>query len=307
VDYETRLQPTTVDAYDVDGDGAVEMVVGTTDGTRLHIYDYFSMRKEWQSDLLSAAGNGVIDVAFANLDVDAATEIIVLVENDWAYIFNTSSSSPKAQFSGRFTAMDVKYGSVFLADASGYLRRYVPNGTSYQQVLVTRLHTEPVTGLNIKSLSPLVVGFSSDGVYREWSAGTTLFESPYYGAPFGNQMVNDVTAGQTAIVSYRLPAPALHSPIIDEGSQLVQLGWTTVMEGASYRLQADTDPEFGSPFDSEWITSRTYSVESVTGRVTYYRVKARSADGLSESKWSRIESFGQGPPPAAAALWMLFD
>jgi hypothetical protein len=85
-------------------------------------------------------------------------------------------------------------------------------------------------------------------------------------------------------------APSFRNPPdgISTCDHQITFGWTDVLGAASYHLEVDDDPNFGSPIVSVDVTESTYQPTITFPNGTFYfHVKAHGADGRDSSHSSR--------------------
>lgn len=212
----------SIDAADVDGDGAIEIIAGTEPscscaGTELYVYGYASGHQEWRSGQL---GNGAISgLALADVDLDGVLEIVAMRRWNETDIIDGASKAVEMTLLEPFTALRIRpsdAGPVMVfGTESGqlvtYARSSVP-GPRYAETSRRTVVPGQVDGVTYDAQGRTWIG-SAGRLYLIDSSGATLWTSPQY--PLANAYddigTNTVflpgsrtlfTAGATSVVEF---------------------------------------------------------------------------------------------------------
>ncbi len=300
-----------VDAYDVDGDGTMEIIAGGgsatngRDDSALYIYDYASKAEEWRSPPITPRTQSL---KVADLDNKPGPEIFALMDTTDLYILDAATRELRGYIPGPFEVMQIIEKDIFLANASGELHNYRYDGSDYSFVTSNSLTADQrIEGFDVVSKNPLKVLFGSQGKLHLFQGDTVLARTPDFGYFYGSSITDAMAVGSHVLSSFTLPAPTLQLESIGVSTPgSTKAKWNQIVSGAEYRVQAARAATFDDAVDSGWINQNTHSFNDLPPGLYYYRVMARTYDALTESMWSRIESMRHGPNPAAAADWALY-
>jgi hypothetical protein len=287
-----------VDAYDIDNDGQMELVGGTaatlsgSTADFLIVYNFATGVEEWRSPQLAARWTDVHDVAVGNVDADAAPEIVAISENSSLHVFDGVSKVKEATIAGNFTALQLVDSTIYAATSAGYIDAYTSTTGNFSQTTHVLLSAGWIDGITVETTSPLKVWYGQAGRLKQFNNNAVQYTSDFYGATYGSRYRNGVTAGRISVNSNYLPAPVMKPEVALNGSYNTNnVGWYPVAQGEEYYVEADLDPNFGSPdFNSGWVTNLAHDFNTLTqGQTYYYRVKTRrNLTPSSESGWSNV-------------------
>ncbi|KAA3605520.1 MAG: VCBS repeat-containing protein [Planctomycetota bacterium] len=105
---------TSLDAVDVDGDGAMEILGGvrrTTTGAPgvfLYVYDYATGNEEWHSLQMGDYWGSISDLTTGDLDGDGSLEMAAIVEGGDLYIYDGITRQLEAMESGGYTTVEFR-------------------------------------------------------------------------------------------------------------------------------------------------------------------------------------------------------
>ncbi|MCP4218093.1 MAG: VCBS repeat-containing protein [bacterium] len=197
----------SVAAGDIDGDGQMEIVGGTGEGIGdyVYVYNYADGLEEWHS-LQHGSGSGLIDhLELADLDNDGAVEIISLVWEGDAHIFNGVTKELDAIIYGDYTALrlfdlSAAVPSIALGDKDGNIEIYRYTAGAYTRVYRQNYGTGAVDGF-CSPLDPDWLVFGSSGKINIAASNKIIRTSSKYGATLGRKSLlqkgNALYAGGT--------------------------------------------------------------------------------------------------------------
>jgi hypothetical protein len=205
----------SVEAADIDGDGALEIVGGVgrehtgADGVFVYAYDYATANEEWHSLQLGGYWDAISGLRVADTDLDGRKDIVAMVEQGDVYIFDGPSKVLEARLPTQGSALQV-YGvlapKITVADMAGDLATYEYQQGSYQETY--RQHFVPGTIDGFDRVQGNRYWMGNNGSLRLVStAGATLWQSASYGLVFGSRTVQPnarsfLAAGSYAIVAF---------------------------------------------------------------------------------------------------------
>jgi hypothetical protein len=177
---------------DIDGDGKLEIIAGSDNspsGVNVYVYDYASGDEEWHSLHMGQNWNPVTNLLVEDVDGDDNDEIIGIVEEDDAYIFDGVSKTLEAILYGKFlsgTLMEKGSGKlILLGDSNGYLEIHKYMSGNYTEIYRKKFSPDPIYGLSFAPSEKKHVLFGSGGKLTCTTTASTLWESDDYGSPFG--------------------------------------------------------------------------------------------------------------------------
>ena len=185
----------SVDAADIDGDGEMEIVAGSSQGSQgicIYVYNYNTRNEEWHS--LHMPGGAITALGLADVNRDGSLEIIGMGNESNVYIFDGPTKLLESILFGPFSAMRVQNvagsASIALGNDSGDLIMYRYVSNSYTEVYRQRLINTPVSGFTIDHQDNVWISsstqFGSNATLTKLSlAGATLASYTGYGPTFG--------------------------------------------------------------------------------------------------------------------------
>ena len=250
----------SVDAADVDNDGAMEIVGGSGDGL-LHIYSYATGTEKWHTLYMRGT---VTSVGIADLNGDGTQEIVGMVGSGDVYVFDGPSRQLETILFGPFTSMRVqKVGgipSIVLGNSSGELMIYRYSAGTYSQTYKQKLITTAVSGFTIDSNDRVWIGspgaqYNSPGTLTEVTlAGTILATYSGYGSVFGMRTafvpasLMFFTTGSYSIEAY----PSCAASLSSTGASFSPAGGS-----GSVNVTTDSTCTWAAVSNADWIITKS--------------------------------------------------
>lgn len=185
----------SVDAYDIDGDGTLEIIAGTTESaeTNIYVYDYNTEAEEWMSAQMGTYWDRAEELAMGDFDGDGQIEIAVMVEDGALYVF-ANDGTLEVNIPGNFTALQAGPASagaqlLYLGDATGALTAYRYQSGSYQPVGGLNLLSTYIVGFQLLGSSRIFIGSAGMLSVYQIQGGTLLWQSADYGPYFGEHTI----------------------------------------------------------------------------------------------------------------------
>lgn len=179
-----------VTAGDPDRDGQPEIVAGagrfSAAYSQVHVYDWLTGTEEWRSLHMSGGLDRVGSVTLGDSDGDGEEEILALVEEGDAYVFDGASKLLEAVVFGPFTALTTAQvgGNAYflLGGQAGGLSIRQWNGQQYSQVLQRPITNGPLRALVLGPPGHLWVDADGRVSLLDVAAGTVRWQSGDRGA-----------------------------------------------------------------------------------------------------------------------------
>lgn len=207
----------SVEAIDVDGDGALEIVGGGGRehtgalGVFIYVYDYATAAEEWHSLQMGGYWDKITGLQVGDTDADGSLEIVGMVYGGDTYVFDGTTKQLQAILFGAGTALRT-YGAdpskILLGDANGTVAAYKYQQGSYQGFWQHDYGAGPVDGFD---LGPGELWLGTGGILRRVTRpGGTLWQSASYGTTFGARTLGQpssgrfLSAGSYAIIDFQI-------------------------------------------------------------------------------------------------------
>jgi len=207
----------SVDAVDVDGDGALEIVAGGgmehtgAEGIFIYVYDYETGAEVWHSLHLGGSFRGVTGLQLADYDQDGRLEIAGMLDGGDVYLFDGVTKELEGILFGEFTVLEtVKAGGVpylLLGDVSGDLAVAGAQGDTYVELFRGNFLSTAIDGVTLgPGNQSLWLG--SEGRLSLVGSSATFWTSPDYGRPFGRstlfypRLPFFLSAGEYSVVGF---------------------------------------------------------------------------------------------------------
>ena len=193
----------SVEAADVDGDGALEIVAGAGRehtgalGVFIYVYDYATAAEEWHSLQMGGYWDKIRGLEVGNTDLDGSAEIVGMVYGGATYVFDGTSKQLQAILPGTGSALKLSGAApskILLGNASGGIEAYRYEQGSYPQIWQHDYGAGPVDGFELGSAA---LWLGSGGTLRRMTRpGATLWQSASYGMTFGARTIGQPSSGR---------------------------------------------------------------------------------------------------------------
>lgn len=206
-----------VDAADVDLDGFMEVVGGvgresaSAAGEFIYVYNMATGTEEWHSPQLGPVASEITELEIRDIDADPSPEIIGMVKDGAAYVFDGVTKNLEATIPGAWTCMRAfaaaggRPAMLALGTDTGWIYTYSDLGSGMQNTGFYQVGPGRIDGFTV-GFDLLFVGVEGRLIVHPLPpGGPAIWTSEYVSAPFGSRVAwagpgRFVSAGYHAIL-----------------------------------------------------------------------------------------------------------
>ena len=214
---------TAVDAGDLDGDGAIEVIGGGrrdhtgADGVYTYVYNYATGAEKWHTFQLGPYWGSVARAAIVSGGT-GSSDLVVCIDGDWIYVFDGATGNARqilyGAFKGLLTSSDADSRTLYAWDAAGDVSVFRKTTGNYELVWTT------TTSPRVYGLTPLsglwLVGAGSRLSLQTSLSSPPAWTTPVLGPNFGRRVAvapqgYAYSAGDLGLFAFAITVPT-HQP-----------------------------------------------------------------------------------------------